>query len=426
MKIENQEAASSSPLASDPRTPQSGGDKILDPDFSNTEIAFKGLSDRALYQTWLVFSSFRSRLLVTQGPKAAQILMRFPIVGKNVVAPLIEKTIFSQFCGGSSLESSLSRVKELARWNVGSVLDYSVEGLGREEDFEEACREISQTIQYARDNQPEMPLAVFKASGMVSSSLLEKKSRHQSLTSEEESMWKEGLKRFDRLFSKAHSLKVRLMVDAEETWIQPAIDDIAYKGMEKYNLKEPIIYNTLQMYLVDRLEHMTQRLKEAQAKGYFLGFKIVRGAYMEKERLWAQSQGLKSPILANKIEVDRSFDQALDLSIAHMDRCALVVGTHNEASTLHAVRLMKQHQIDPKDKKIVFSQLLGMSDHLSFNLSHHGFRVAKYVPYGPVEAVMPYLGRRAEENSSIHGQIGRELSLIQKEIFRRKSLKKNT
>jgi proline dehydrogenase len=421
MKIENNDGRSVHTEAQDPWAKKTAEQRQGDPDFSNTEIAFKGLSDKALYQTWLIFSSFRSRILVTQGPKLAQSLMKFPLFGKSLVAPLIEKTIFGQFCGGSSLESSLPRVKDLARWNVGSVLDYSVEGLGREEDFEEAFDEISKTIQFARDNQPQMPLAVFKASGMISSALLEKKSSHKTLTLDEEKLWERGIKRFDQLFAKAHSLKVRLMVDAEETWIQPAIDEIVYGGMKKYNRTEPIVYNTLQMYLADRLEHMEQKLKETE--GYYLGFKIVRGAYMEKERLWAQSQGQKSPILGTKSEVDKAFDQAVKLGLENLKNCALVIGTHNEASSLNAVQLMKRCGIDRIDKNIVFSQLLGMSDHLSFNLSHHGYRVAKYVPYGPVEAVMPYLGRRAEENSSIHGQIGRELGLIQKEILRRKRLK---
>lgn len=391
------------------------------PDFSNTEIAFQGLSDRALYQSWLIFSSFRSHLLVTQGPKVAHGLMKLPLVGGTLVAPLIEKTIFKQFCGGTSLAACLPRVQELARWKVGAVLDYSVEGLGREEDFDAAAQEILQTIRYARTNQADLPLAVFKASGMIPSALLEKKSQNQPLTPEETDLWNKGVARIEGLFAEAAACKVHLMVDAEETWIQPAIDRIVYDGMEKYNRNGPVLFNTLQMYLSDRLDHMSQRLHDAREKGYHVGFKVVRGAYMEKERLWAQSQGKQSPILSTKEDVDRSFNEALRLGLEHHARCALVIGTHNEPSTSYGIRLMGQMGIDRKDKRIVFSQLLGMSDHLSFNLAHHGYQVAKYVPYGPLDAVMPYLGRRAEENSSIHGQIGRELGLIQKEIKRRRS-----
>ncbi|MBL7922739.1 MAG: proline dehydrogenase family protein, partial [Bacteroidia bacterium] len=269
-------------------------------------------------------------------------------------------------------------------------------------------------------HDPNIPFSVFKTTGLARMKLLEKVSRMEPLSSEEAAEFSRVKERVRKICEEGYTRDVRVFIDAEETWIQPAIDELCTLMMERYNKNKPVIYNTLQMYRHDRLEFLKESHRKALEGGYFLGLKLVRGAYMEKERERALANGYPSPIQPGKAESDRDYDAALLYCIEHLDRIAICAGTHNENSSLYLVQLMAERGIAAGDERIYFSQLLGMSDHISFNLARAGYRVAKYVPYGPVSAVLPYLTRRAQENTSIAGQMGRELSLLTAEMKRRK------
>ncbi len=401
------------------------GDVFGQVDFSNTKIAFQGLNDRELYQSWVTFSSFRVPLLVTKGPRLVEWTLSRSSWGRRLLTPLIKSTIFRQFCGGESLEDCGPTIEKLKSHGIGAILDYSVEGAGREVDFIAAAAEIRRSIDHAHKHQGDLAFAVFKTTGIIETGLLEKVSRGQPLLENEKAQWQKGVERFQSILEHAHRLGVAVMVDAEETWIQTAIDGLTYEGMTRWNTQKPIVYNTLQIYRSDRLEHLKGMLQVAKKGGFILGIKLVRGAYLEKERLWARAQGSPSPLWDTKAQVDQSFNEALQLALGHIKHCAVVIGSHNEESTARALDLMERLGIPKTNRHVVFSQLLGMSDHLTYNLAHSHYLVTKYVPYGPIGAVMPYLGRRAEENSSIRGQIGRELALIQQEIKRRKRGPKN-
>jgi proline dehydrogenase len=389
-------------------------------DFSNTKIAFQSLNDRQLYQSWVTFSSFRIPFLATKGPQLVEWAFSRSALGRRLLTPVIKSTIFRQFCGGESLEDCAPAILKLKSHGIGAILDYSVEGAGHEEDFIAAATEIRRSIDHAHQHQGDRAFAVFKTTGIIDTGLLEKISRGQPLLEVERIHWQNGVQRFQNILEHAHRLGVAVMVDAEETWIQTAIDGLTYEGMTRWNTQKPIVYNTLQIYRTDRLDHLKEMLQEAEQGGFILGIKLVRGAYLEKERHWARAQGSPSPLWETKAQVDQSFNEALKLALDHIKHCAVVVGSHNEESTARALQLMDSLGIPKNHRHVVFSQLLGMSDHLTYNLAHSHYLVTKYVPYGPLGAVLPYLGRRAEENSSIQGQIGRELAMIQHEIKRRK------
>lgn len=377
--------------------------------FENTEIAFKGKSISDLKKAKTLFKSFDYPILLKWGPGLAQIAVRlgFKFIIKN--------TIFEQFCGGENIKECDNAISALASKNVGTILDYSVEGEDNEAVFNETCAEIIRTIQKAKDDE-NIPFSVFKVTGIVSAAILEKVSSSAELSKSEQTEWNSGVERFYKICKTAHDLKVRLFIDAEESWIQKAIDDLAEDAMRSYNQQQCIIYNTLQMYRHDRLQYLKTQLFSGN---HFLGFKLVRGAYMEKERARALERNYPSPIQPNKESTDKDYDSAVELCIQNLNRVSICIGTHNELSSILGVKKMSELNIEPNDTRVFFSQLLGMSDHISFNLSNAGYKVAKYVPYGPVLAVIPYLTRRAQENSGMAGQMGRELSLINQEIQRR-------
>ncbi|MBL7812449.1 MAG: proline dehydrogenase family protein [Bacteroidetes bacterium] len=380
-------------------------------DFTNTAVAFAHKSDRGLKKARLLFKSFDFPILLKWGPAMARAAVFLGMKG------IIRNTIFEQFCGGETIEESMGTVSRLQSSGIGTILDYSVEGEEREEVFEHTCAEILQTIERARGNAA-IPFSVFKTTGIIRFALLEKVSAKATLTEAERQEWDRATRRFEGICKSAHDSGVRVFVDAEESWIQPAIDALTEEMMEKYNMQRAIVFNTIQLYRHDRLEYMKHVITGAV---HYLGFKLVRGAYMEKERERASALGYASPIQPDKAKCDKDYNEALLTCIHHIDRVSVCAGTHNEESSLLGTRLMAEKGLSPDDERVWFSQLLGMSDHISYNLAHAGYNVAKYVPYGPVTAVIPYLTRRAQENTSAKGQAGRELSLIETELKRRKT-----
>lgn len=384
--------------------------------FNNTEIAFKHKSDRDLRRARFLFKVMASPALVKMGKGLTNFGLRLhlPING------LIKSTIFQQFCGGETIEECTETINNLWKNHVGTILDYSVEGKTSEEDFEATTREIIATIAKGKGN-PAIPFAVFKITGISRFIILEKSnSSVADLSAEETKEYNEVLERVDRICKAAFESDVPVFIDAEETWIQDTIDRMAHDMMLRYNRSKAIVFNTVQMYRHDRLAFLKESIQWAKEQGLHYGVKLVRGAYMEKERARAQAMGYSSPIQPDKPTCDKDYDAALTFLIDNLDHMALCAGTHNEESSLFLSELLKQKDISLEDERIYFAQLLGMSDHISYNLAHAGYNVAKYVPYGPIREVMPYLMRRADENTSVKGQTGRELSLIMKEFERRK------
>jgi proline dehydrogenase len=388
--------------------------------FENTEIAFQSKSDKDLERAYWLFRIVGSPTMVKIGKWGtnAALSAGLPIKG------LIRKTIFRQFCGGESIETCEETIRTLSRYGVGTILDYSVEGKTSEEDFDSTVEEIIRTIEKA-EQQNHIPFAVFKVTGIARFGILEKANPEDATLSElEKAELRSVIDRIDRICKTAHVKGVPVFIDAEETWIQDTIDRIAMDMMRKYNKEKAIVFNTLQMYRHDRLAFLNESIATCKDERIKLGIKLVRGAYMEKERERASKMGYKSPIQPDKESTDKDFDLALELMMKNLETVSFCAGTHNEKSSLYLTKLMNDQEIGSADKRIYFAQLLGMSDHISYNLSYNGFNVAKYVPYGPIKEVMPYLLRRADENTSVAGQTGRELSLIIKEKERRKKGRK--
>lgn len=385
-------------------------------DFNNTEIAFKGKSSFRLQKAYWLFKIVSNKILVALGSAItkAALTLRLPI---NF---LIKKTIFQQFCGGEFIDECDATIKELSRFNIGTILDYSVEGKESNDDLDAVANEIIKTIEKAKDNKG-IPFAVFKPTGVSKISFLEKANKgYDNLTEEEKIEYQKVILRIDKICKTAHDLKVPVFIDAEDSWIQDTIDRIANEMMSRYNKEDVYVYNTLQMYRWDRLDFLKESHALAIEKDYKLGVKLVRGAYMEKERARAIEKGYKSPIQENKDATDRDYDLALTYCVENRADISMCGGTHNEKSSLHLADLIEKNGIAKNDKRVYFAQLLGMSDHITYNLANAGYNVVKYVPYGPIREVLPYLIRRAEENTSVSGQTGRELSLIIKERNRRK------
>lgn len=351
---------------------------------------------------------------MTAGPKLVSLALRVHLP----ITPLIKVTLFDHFCGGETIADCERTIVDLARFHIGSILDYSVEGEASEAGFEAARAEISRLIARAANDQ-RLPFAVFKVTSIGRFALLAKVHAGTPLTPAEQSEFKILTGRFERLCVEAAQVQVRLLIDAEESWIQGPIDELAFAAMERYNKGKALIYNTVQLYRHDRLAYLHDLHARAQKKGVIAAVKLVRGAYMEKERAWAKSANRPSAIHPDKAATDRAFDAALAYCVAHIEGLHLCAGSHNEASNRLLADLIAKAGLSINDPRIVFAQLLGMSDHLSYNLAHTGFNVAKYVPYGPVRTALPYLFRRAEENSSLQGQSGRELALIESELQRR-------
>jgi proline dehydrogenase len=384
--------------------------------FDNTAIAFQSKSNKDLQKAYWLFRIVGNPSLVKIGKNATNMALNLGLPIKG----LIRKTIFNQFCGGESIEHCALTIATLQKYGIGTILDYSVEGKTSNEDFDATVQEIKRTIDRAAKDTS-IPFAVFKVTGIARFGILERANDPDTQLNEAE---REELtavcERIDQICKHAHQNNVPVFIDAEETWIQDIIDRISMQMMEQYNTEKAIVYNTLQMYRHDRLEFLRKSIVEAKDKKICLGIKLVRGAYMEKERERAQKMGYPSPIQADKESSDNDFNEALKVMIENISCVAFCAGTHNESSSLLLTELMAKQQIESNDKRIYFAQLLGMSDHISYNLSYHGYNVAKYVPYGPIKEVMPYLLRRADENTSVAGQTSRELSLIIKEKERRK------
>lgn len=383
--------------------------------FDNLQNAFEYKTDNEVRKAYWLFKAISNPLLVKYAPSLTAVSLKLHLPVKWAV----KGTIYGHFCGGETIEECLQTIENLGKFHVGSILDYSVEGKEEEAEFDHACEEIMATTQRAAGD-PNIPFSVFKPTGLARFALLEKVSARQSLNAEENAEYERVKSRIDKICSLAAINNVRVFIDAEESWIQHAIDELATMMMMKYNTQKAVVYNTIQLYLTDRLEFQRKALEHAVAKSYFIGLKLVRGAYMEKERKRAEELNYASPIQPDKTATDHDYDAALKFCIDHIDRISLCAGTHNAESSLLLTKLMKEKQIKNNDERVYFSQLLGMSDHISFNLAKAGYNVTKYVPYGPVISVLPYLTRRAQENTSMSGQMGRELSLLSRELKRRK------
>lgn len=336
------------------------------------------------------------------------------------VTDIVKNTLFSQFVGGESREKSISVVKQLFRHHIGSIFDYSKEGIAEEADFDRTYDEILQNIKFAEGN-PAIPFVVFKPTGFGRFDLYADVQEGKHLTDAEIKEWERVLQRYDGACKLAHEKNVTLMIDAEETWIQTAVDDIVNSMMEKYNREKPVVWNTVQMYRTGRIEYLEEDLKNAKEKNYFLGYKFVRGAYMEKERERAQEKNYPDPIQPNKQASDDNFNAAIDFVMENLDKVSAFFGTHNEKSTELVMQKMKERNLPNDYEKIHFGQLYGMSDNITYFLGENKYNAAKYLPYGTVKDVVPYLTRRAQENTSVAGQTGRELGLIEKELKRRKA-----
>ena len=386
--------------------------------FEDTSIAFSNQSDLKLRKTYWLFALMNQEWLVNLGTFFIKIALRLRLPIKL----LIKNTIFGQFCGGESIPDTEKTIQTLHNAHVGTILDYSVEGEETETSFDETTLEILRTIERASESA-DIPFSVFKITGLASTELLEAVQIGNSLDQDQKAEFDRVLKRVDSLCRRAHERNVRVFIDAEESWIQDTIDTLAYEMMDRYNHERPVVYNTYQMYRWESMEHLRRDTEEARAKGYYLGVKLVRGAYLEKERLRAHEEEYQDPTQPTKEATDHDFNAAIDFCLKNRDTVSICLGTHNEHSCQYCLQQMRQVGIAPDDEHIYFAQLLGMSDNISYNLANAGYNVAKYVPYGPVETVMPYLFRRADENKSIAGQSSREFTLVCSELKRRKGCK---
>lgn len=384
-------------------------------DFQDTATAFADKSDAELKEKYRIFRLLNSPMLNALGTRSAKFALSIglPVEG------LIKNTVFEQFCGGETIEECEPTVQKLAAAGIGSILDYSIEGKSTEEDFDRTKDEIIRTITRAKDD-PNIPFAVFKVTGIAPLGTLERLSGKKKLDAKSQTKCEHFHARVNEICEYAYSIGQPVFIDAEESWIQDAIDRLATAMMEKYNLEGPIVYNTIQLYRTDRLQFLKELRPQAKSDGYILGVKLVRGAYMEKERERAAEKGYPSPIQPDKQATDRDYDAAIDYCLDHIEDVAVVAGTHNEKSTQHLAGKMHDRGLPVDHKHIYYSQLYGMGDNLSYVLAKNGYNVSKYVPYGPVKDTIPYLVRRAEENSSTAGQISRELDLISRELSRRK------
>lgn len=388
---------------------------IMNKLFDNTETAFAIKSDSDLEKAYFLFKLIKSEPLV----KIGSAVTKFALNAHLPVEGLIRATVFDHFCGGINEDDCLPIIAKMYKKNVYSVLDYSVEGKEIESQFDFALKKILKILKYAKDNKA-MPFGVFKPTGFGRLELYQKVSEKLPLTDEEKKEWKKVEERYEKIAKTAFDYDVPLLIDAEESWMQPAVDDLLEGLMAKYNKEKVIIYSTLQLYLWDRLDYL-KGLHERAIKGKFkIGMKLVRGAYMEKERERAQQLGYPDPICKDKEATDKNFDTVQRYMFDNIKDMAIFCGTHNEESSYLLMEMMKERNIDKKDPRVWFGQLYGMSDNISYNLGKEGYNVAKYLPFGPVKDVMPYLLRRAEENTSVAGQTTRELDLITKERKRRK------
>jgi len=398
--------------------------------FDNTELAFQYKTDRELKKAHFLFSLMGKAWIVKLGTRLAPWALHIGLPVKG----LIRNTIFRQFVGGETMEETAPVAEMLARFQVKVILDYGVEGKEGEANFDQACEQFLQVIRYAA-TQPNIPFMSVKVTGFARFALLEKlhvsmKGRSgdlwvrldesvAALEAAEQTEWQRVCDRVDRVCAAAAHSGIGVSVDAEETWIQEPLDALTLRLMERYNRQRPVVYNTTQHYRTDRQIFLHACFELAQERQFILGAKLVRGAYMEKERRRAAAMGYPSPIMPDKDSTDRDFDACVKFCIDHIDRIALVVASHNERSNLYAAALLMERGLPLNHPHVHWSQLYGMSDNITFNLAHAGCSVSKYLPFGPIQDVIKYLMRRAQENTSVKGQTGRELALIRRELKRR-------
>ncbi|KVV15762.1 proline dehydrogenase family protein [Flavobacterium sp. TMP13] len=383
--------------------------------FNNTQVAFSLKSDTELERAYFLFKMIANQPLVRIGTAVTN----FALKANLPVEKLIRATVFDHFCGGVNEDDCLSVVDKMYTKGVSSVLDYSVEGKEEEAQFEAALMMTLKTIEFAKERMA-IPFAVFKPTGLGRFELFERVGAEKQLNDREQAEWEKVVARFDTVCSAAHSKDVALLIDAEESWMQDAADELVFNMMQKYNTQKTIIFNTLQMYRWDRLDYLKKLHEIAKKEGFFIGMKLVRGAYMEKENARAVEKNYVSPICVSKEATDINYDAAVMYMLDHIDKMSIFAGTHNEISSYKLMRMMQERGIKNDDERIWFGQLYGMSDNISYNLAENAYNVAKYLPFGPVKDVMPYLIRRAEENTSVAGQTNRELTLIKTERKRRK------
>lgn len=383
--------------------------------FDDTATAFSYKSDKQLNKANFVFTVVNHPWVsaVSTGAVKLGLALGLPIEG------IIRATVFDHFCGGESIDKAEQAIQKLGQYHVGAILDYSVEGEHTEKGFDETLAETLRTIEKAKVNK-HIPFCVFKMTGMASAELLEKIQANQTLSADEQQAFERVRKRVDLICSKAHEANIPLLIDAEETWLQDPIDALAYEMMAKYNKEKAIVFTTYQMYRTSSLKNLREAFHNATMHNYFFGTKLVRGAYMEKERKRAAENKYPDPIQPTKEATDEAFNKALEFCIDNKQRISVMCGSHNDYSNYYLTILMNKHGMKENDSRVWFAQLYGMSDNISFNLAKAGYNVTKYLPYGPVKSVMPYLLRRAEENTSVAGQSSRELTLIRKELKRRK------
>ena len=387
--------------------------------FNDTKIAFAEKSTAQLEKAKWMFTAIKYPSLTNVGINVLNFTIKnnFPLV-----TDLVKTTLFEQFCGGETREQSMKVVDKMFKHHVGSIFDYAIEGKEEEAAFDTTCEEIKENIKFAIGN-PAIPFVVFKPTGFGRLDLYADVSVGKELTSSEKEEWQRVRNRYEEVCKMAYDNKVILMIDAEESWMQDAVDHLVNEMMEKYNKEKAYIWNTIQMYRTGRLEYMAQDLERAKSKNYFLGYKFVRGAYMEKERERAAEKNYPDPIQPTKEATDDNYNAAVDFVLENLDRVAAFFGTHNEKSTELAIDKMKTLGLAHDDERLHFGQLYGMSDNITYWLGENKYNACKYLPYGPVKDVVPYLTRRAQENTSVAGQTGRELSLIQKELERRRKEK---
>jgi len=383
--------------------------------FDNTKLAFELKSNNSLRKSLFLFNIIKYPLIV----KLSSFLMRLFLKLKLPVTPIIKSLLFDQFCVGLNEKESMMTVKKLSKFNLKSILHYHVEGYESEKSFDDCLANTIKTIKSASKTN-NVPFTVFKPTGLGSLKLFHKIAQGSILNENEKSHLERIDKRFDSCFQTCKKYCVKILIDSEESWIQPGVDLLVEKYMIKYNKEEALIYNTAQMYLKNKIKYLDHLLRLSKKKSFVPGVKIVRGAYMEKERLRAKKLGYVDPICKNKTETDENFNNALRFLVKNLKSFNFMVGSHNEESSYLLMELMKRNKIKNSNKHIWFAQLYGMSDQISFNIASLGYNVCKLLPYGPVEEVIPYLIRRAEENSSVRGQSSRELDLIKKEFKRRR------
>jgi proline dehydrogenase len=384
--------------------------------FNNTQVAFALKTDTELERAYFLFKMIANEPLV----KIGTAVTNFALKAHLPVEGLIRATVFDHFCGGTNEQDCLSVVDKMYTKGVSSVLDYSVEGKEEEAQFDAALEMTLKTIEFAKERNA-IPFAVFKPTGLGRFYLYQKKGEGKAFTTAEQEEWNRVEQRFESVCKSGFEKDVALLIDGEESWMQDAADELVEKMMVKYNKEKAIVFNTLQMYRWDRLNYLRELHDRANKEGFFIGMKLVRGAYMEKENKRALEFGYASPICESKIATDDNYNAAVLYMTQHLDKMSLFAGTHNEESSYYLMQLQKENNLDKNDSRIWFGQLYGMSDNISYNLAESGYNVAKYLPFGPVRDVMPYLIRRAEENTSVAGQTSRELDLLKAERKRRKA-----